>query len=63
MVRLTGHCVMGRHVETMQLPSNDFYGESRPPETEDTVIHFFDPCQLNGVINIKNIAAFIQLLG
>ena len=35
-VILIGHCVMGRHAERMQLPSNDFYRGYRSVEEDTT---------------------------
>ena len=40
----TGHCVMGRLAERMQLSFNDIRSECRAAEEEETVIHFLCQC-------------------
>ena len=41
---LTGHCVMLRHLESMQLPLNDYCRVCKSAEEEETVIHVLCQC-------------------
>ena len=42
---LTGHCIMGRHAESMQLPFNDFRNGRRSADEKETVNRFL-PVQI-----------------
>ena len=70
---LTGHCVMERHAERMQLAFNDFCLECRSAVEEFLVsmaiscqvhikaIWLFNSCQFDRATDVKYIASFIKL--